>query len=130
MKNLTKTLLIATLSGGIAITAFANTSTDDKSSQRAERIAKIQAERAALFKQADKNGDGKLTEAEFANFNDLQKQAWQARQQQFEKNRFARLDSNKDGALSRDELKNGQFKRAGFKYHKHDKQDQAPIPAV
>ncbi len=129
MKNLAKTLLVATLSGGIAMAAMAATG-DDKSSQRAERIAKIQAERAALFKQADKNSDGKLSETEFANFNDLQKKAWEARQQEFEKNRFARLDSNKDGALSQDELKNGQIKRAGFKHHRHDKQDQAPTPAV
>jgi Ca2+-binding EF-hand superfamily protein len=130
MKNLTKTLLVATLSGGIAMAAFAGNSTDDKSSQRAERISKVQAERTALFKQADKNSDGKLSEAEFANFNDLQQKAWEARQQEFEKNRFARLDSNKDGALSQDELKNGQIKRAGFKHHKQDKEDQAPTPAV
>lgn len=126
MKNLTKSLLIATLGGGIVMAAFAGTATDDKSTQRAERIAKVQAERDALFKQADANHDGKLSPAEFASFNDLQKKAWEARQQEFEKNRFARIDTNKDGALSEDELKAAKIHRAGFKHRHHGGQDQAP----
>lgn len=135
MKSLSKNLLIATLSCGMAVAAYANTATDSKSPQRAERMAKFEAERAELFKQADSNKDSKLTETEFATFKDLQKKAHEARKQEFEKNRFARLDSNKDGALSQDELKSAQIKRAGFKHrqHQHDHQhnkDVAAKPAI
>lgn len=130
MKTLTKNLLVAILGGSIAMAAFAGTATDEKTGQRAERIAKIQAERDALFKQADANRDGKLSPAEFASFNDLQKKAWEARKQEFEKNRFARIDSNKDGALSEDELKAAQIHRAGFKHRQHGGPDQASAPTL
>lgn len=120
MKTLSKNLLIATLSCGMAVAAYASTTTDSKHPQRAERIAKFEAERAELFKQADSNKDGKLSETEFANFKVLQDKAREAKKAEFEKNRFARLDANKDGALTQDELKAAQIKHAGFRHHQHD----------
>ncbi|WP_026472107.1 EF-hand domain-containing protein [Alkanindiges illinoisensis] len=121
MKTLLKTLSVAILSGGIAVSAFAASTTPanaDKAQQRTEHMAKMQAQQAALFQQADANKDGKLSSTEFARFNELKKAAWEAHKQEFEKNRFARLDSNKDGSLSMDELKTAQAKRASFKHHR------------
>lgn len=94
--------------------------TPEHAQQRADRMAKFEAEKAALFQQADGNKDGKLSTAEFAKFKELQKNAWQARKQDAEKNRFARLDSNKDGALSLQELNAPHSQRAGFKHHRDD----------
>ncbi len=129
MNALIKTLLVSTLGFGVAFTAFANTPADSKNTQRTERMAKMQAEHAALFQQADANKDGKLSAAEFAKFNELKKAAWETRKQEFEKNRFARLDTNKDGALSLDELKADHGKKGGFKHRKGGTQ-QAQKPAV
>ena len=92
-------------------------------------MAKMQAERTALFQQADANHDGKLSPAEFATFKQLKQQARQLHKQEFEKNRFARLDTNKDGQVSEDELKAAQAKRAAFKQH-HPMQDQAPAASM
>ncbi|XID74931.1 EF-hand domain-containing protein [Alkanindiges sp. WGS2144] len=137
MKTLSTTLLAAILGLGLAVSAIAaptttqasSTTTANKDSQRAERMAKMQAEQAALFQQADANKDGKLSEAEFAKFNELKKAAWEARKQEFEKNRFARLDTNKDGVLSMDELKAGHGKKGGFKHRKNAHQ-QVQKPAI
>lgn len=139
MKNLAKTLSVAILGCGIAVSAFAATTTTqsvstqpaktDHSAKHAERQAKMQAQQAALFQQADSNKDGKLSATEFAKFNALQKAAWEARKQDMEKNRFAHLDSNKDGALSMDELKTAQVKRASFKHHNKGHRDM-PKPAL
>lgn len=131
MTTLVKTLSVAILGCGMAFSAFAATTTTqqvhpDHSAKHAERQAKMQAQQAALFQQADSNKDGKLSATEFAKFNDLKKAAWEARQQEMEKNRFARLDANKDGALSMDELKTAQAKRASFKHHKEHRDMQKP----
>lgn len=134
MKTLSKTLAVAIVSSGIAVSAFAATSTTqpantDHSAKQTERKAKMQAQQVALFQQADSNKDGKLSSTEFAKFNELKKAAWQARKQEMEKNRFARLDSNKDGALSIDELKTAQAKRASFNHHNKAHRDM-PKPAI
>lgn len=118
MNALIKTVLVTILGFGAAFTAFANTPADSKNTQRTERMAKMQAEQAALFQQADANKDGKLSEAEFAKYQELKKAAWEARKQEYAKARFARLDTNKDGVLSLDELKADQGKKGGFKHHK------------
>ncbi|RYY80861.1 MAG: EF-hand domain-containing protein [Moraxellaceae bacterium] len=134
MNTFSKTLSVAILGCGVAVSAFAATSTTtpanvDKAQQRSERMAKMQAQQTALFQQADSNKDGKLSATEFAKFNTLQKAAWEARKQEMEKNRFARLDANKDGSLSMDELKTAQAKRASFKHHHKGHRDM-PKPAV
>ena len=135
MKTLSKTLSVAILGCGIAVSAFAATSTTspapaDHTAKQAQRQAKMQAQQAALFQQADSNKDGKLSATEFARFNELIKAAWEARKQEMEKNRFARLDANKDGALSMDELKTAQAKRASFKHHHNGGQPDMPKPVL
>lgn len=132
MKSLSKTLLITTLGCGMAVAAYAGTTTDSKDTHRTERMAKFEAERAELFKQADSNKDGKLSESEFAQLKVLQEKAREAKKAEFEKQQFARLDSNKDGALSQDELKAGHAKRAGFmRHHQHDHEmDPATKPTI
>lgn len=129
-KNLPlKSLSAAVLTGAMAMSAMAVPTpvqpqanpvqrTPEQAQQRADRMAKFEAEKAALFQQADGNKDGKLSAAEFGKFKELQKNAWQARKQDAEKNRFARLDSNKDGALSLQELNAPRAQRAGFKHHR------------
>ena len=132
-KNLPlKSLSAAVLTGAMAMSAMAAPTpvqppqpqanpvqrTPEQAQQRADRMAKFEAQKAALFQQADGNKDGKLSAAEFGKFKELQKNAWQARKQDAEKNRFARLDSNKDGALSLQELNAPRAQRAGFKHHR------------
>lgn len=158
MKSLSKTALVKTLSfknlplkslsaavltGAMAMSAMAAPTpvqppqpqanpvqrTPEQAQQRADRMAKFEAEKAALFQQADGNKDGKLSAAEFGKFKELQKNAWQARKQDAEKNRFARLDSNKDGALSLQELNAPRAQRAGFKHHR-DGAAPAPKPML
>ena len=120
MNALIKTLLVTTLGFGAAFTAFANTPADTKNAQRAEMMAKMQAQHIALFQQADANKDGKLSEAEFAKFNELKKQAREVHKQTYEKERFARLDTNKDGAVSLEELQAQHGKKGGYMHHKKD----------
>ena len=122
MNALIKTVLVTMLGFGAAFTAFANTPADTKTAQRAEMMAKMQAQHIALFQQADANKDGKLSETEFAKFNELKKQAREANKQMFEKERFARLDSNKDGSVSLEELQAQHGKKGAYK---HDKKDAA-----
>src|SRR5438067_10652465 len=55
------------------------------------------AERAALFAQADADGDGALTPAEFQTFTQLVKQ-------KMAEHRFARADANGDGKVTLAEL--------------------------
>lgn len=140
-KNLPlKSLSAAVLTGAMAMSAMAVPTpvqpqanpvqrTPEQAQQRADRMAKFEAEKAALFQQADGNKDGKLSAAEFGKFKELQKNAWQARKQDAEKNRFARLDSNKDGALSLQELNAPRAQRAGFKHHR-DGAAPAPKPML
>ena len=143
-KNLPlKSLSAAVLTGAMAMSAMAVPTpvqppqpqanpvqrTPEQAQQRADRMAKFEAEKAALFQQADGNKDGKLSAAEFGKFKELQKNAWQARKQDAEKNRFARLDSNKDGALSLQELNAPHAQRAGFKHHR-DGAAPAPKPML
>lgn len=143
-KNLPlKSLSAAVLTGAMAMSAMAAPTpvqppqpqanpaqrTPEQAQQRADRMAKFEAEKAALFQQADGNKDGKLSAAEFGKFKELQKNAWQARKQDAEKNRFARLDSNKDGALSLQELNAPHAQRAGFKHHR-DGAAPAPKPML
>lgn len=143
-KNLPlKSLSAAVLTGAMAMSAMAAPTpvqppqpqanpvqrTPEQAQQRADRMAKFEAQKAALFQQADGNKDGKLSAAEFGKFKELQKNAWQARKQDAEKNRFARLDSNKDGALSLQELNAPHAQRAGFKHHR-DGAAPAPKPML
>ena len=120
MNALIKTLLVTALGFVAAFTAFANTPADSRTAQRAEMMAKMQAQHIALFQQADANKDGKLSEAEFAKFNELKKQAREAYKQTYEKERFARLDSNKDGMISLEELQAQHGKKGTYKHYKKD----------
>jgi hypothetical protein len=57
----------------------------------------IASDKAALFKQADANGDGALSPAEFDTFRQLVRAKMAERM-------FARADTNGDGKLSLDEI--------------------------
>jgi len=61
-------------------------------------------DRAALFTQADADGDGKLTPAEFGTLRELVRQKIAAA-------RFTRLDADGDGAVTSAELEAGHARR-------------------
>lgn len=63
----------------------------------AQLRAQMEAKRAALFTQADGNGDGALSPAEFAKFEELVRNAMQERH-------FAKADTNQDGKVTLEEL--------------------------
>lgn len=134
MKTLLKTLSVALLGCGIAVSAFAATATQsvgtEHSAKQAERQAKMQTQQAALFQQADSNKDGKLSSTEFARFHELKKAMWETRKQDMQNNRFARLDTNKDGGLSLDELKMAQAKHASSKHGHQGGQSAMTKPAL
>ena len=62
----------------------------------------------AIFKKMDKDGDGKLTEAEFVG---NRKDAAADKAKKF----FARLDKNKDGSVTLEEFKTRGKKKKGDK---------------
>ena len=66
----------------------------------------IAADKAAAFAQADANGDGVLSPAEFATFMQLMKA-------KFAERRFAAMDTNGDGKLSLEEIQAAQPHRGG-----------------
>lgn len=68
-----------------------------KGSERADRAAQRAENEAELFRALDQDGDGALSEAEFAGLQD-------ARKAQRKRSAFARLDANSDGVLDRDEF--------------------------
>ncbi len=71
----------------------------------------IKAVKEAKFKEADTNGDGTLSQAELETMKDTRKQAQKDK-------RFAMLDSNGDGQISKEELSNaekGKGKGKGWK---------------
>lgn len=123
MNALIKTVLVTTLGFGAAFTAFANSPTDANTTQHTDMMAKMQMHQAALFQQADANKDGKLSSVEFAKFNQLKKEMHAAHQEARQKDRFTRLDTNKDGLLSLDELKAGQGKKGAYQHHKDGAHD-------
>ena len=59
--------------------------------------AEMNAKRAAIFAQADVDGDGALTPEEFANFHTLMKKAMEA-------DRFTRADADGNGKVTLEEL--------------------------
>ena len=63
-------------------------------------------ERNELFTAADADGDGKLNATEFATLHDLVRQ-------KMDQQRFARLDTDHDGALTSAELEAGLAARRG-----------------
>ena len=76
----------------------------------------IAAQKAALFKQADTDGDGALSPAEFETFRQLVRAAMAERM-------FARADTNGDGKVTLDEL------QAAHPFHggcRHGKGQSAP----
>lgn len=75
-------------------------------------LAEMEAERAALFAQADADGNGSLTLDEFRTFESL------FRDKRAERH-FTRLDGDGDGVVSLDELQaGGPGKRPG-RGHRH-----------
>ncbi len=76
----------------------------------------IAAEKAALFKQADTDGDGALSPAEFETFRQL------VRAQMAER-MFARADANGDGKVTLDEIQAARPFHGGCH---HGKEQSAP----
>jgi hypothetical protein len=67
-------------------------------------------ERAALFAQADADGDGALTPAEFQAFRQLVRQ-------KIAEHRFTRADANGDGKVSLAELEAAGPRHGGCRHH-------------
>jgi hypothetical protein len=77
------------------------------------------ARRAAKFKEADANGDGKLTQGELEAA--IIKRITERVKDRM-KDRFARLETDKDGAISEDEMTARAEHRFEKKDHDHDHQ--------
>jgi hypothetical protein len=88
---LTATPALAALA--VALTATPALAADLRDQLRAEMNAK----RAAIFAQADVDGDGALTPDEFATFHTLMKNAMEA-------DRFTRADADGNGKVTLEEL--------------------------
>lgn len=71
----------------------------------------VAAAETAAFTEADANGDGKLTPTEFATFADLMRQ-------KLESLRFAKLDTDGDGLVSKAELDAGRPTGHGGRHHR------------
>jgi Ca2+-binding EF-hand superfamily protein len=96
MRKLTLTLSAAALALGAGAVAYAQT---PERGMRGQEMTRAQAETMATkaFERADANGDGKIDAADRDARNDA---------------RFARLDTNNDGALSKDEFLASHERRA------------------
>jgi Ca2+-binding EF-hand superfamily protein len=87
-----KTLLVALCVFGASVALAQQPASGNRDARRAE----MQAKADARFKQSDSNHDGKLSQAE-----------WRAAREQRLAEEFARLDANKDGGLTADEMRQG-----------------------
>jgi hypothetical protein len=85
---------------------------DERTALRADMRARFEARRAELVKKYDTNGDGTLDQGERTAMRDA-----------MVKERFAKLDTNQDGALSLDEFEAGHAHRHhgrfGMRGHHH-----------
>lgn len=82
---------------------------------------------AAAFAAADKNGDGKLNLAEFTEFAQARMDAAAA------KTKFAELDADKDGFVTKEELRagmRGQGKKGAEKKETEEKAAEKPAPSA
>ena len=96
MKKVNATLLGALLAAGIgASSAFAQAPVDPLKGDRGERMHKMQER----LKAADKDGDGKISRAEAASMPRLAKH-------------YDEIDTNKDGFITREEMKAYREKQA------------------
>ncbi len=84
-----------------------------------DRRAEMTAARDAAFVQADADKSGTLSPAEFTKFHELVRQ-------QMEAARFKHLDTNGDGALSKEELDAGRPMGPGMMGHHRDHKGAAP----
>ena len=72
--------------------------------EKAHKSPEMDADRAAIFAQADADNSGSLSPDELKNFKQLMRDKHQARM-------FTKLDANGDGGVSLDELKNAHHGR-------------------
>lgn len=90
----------AALATTLAVAAVAHTTHDGAPKTRAEMQARI----AEHFKQADTNGDGFVTKAEFDTARTAMHAKHMERRQQRRAEHFAMLDKDKNGSLSKEEF--------------------------
>ena len=76
----------------------------------AERHAAFEAAATAAFTEADADGSGELSAAEFVNFHEILRAKLEAA-------RFAQLDSDGSGGLSKAELEAGRPGPGGRRFH-------------
>ena len=72
--------------------------------EKGHKNPEMEADRAAIFTQADADTSGSLSPDELKNFKQLMREKRQSRM-------FAKLDANGDGGVSLDELKNAHHGR-------------------
>lgn len=122
MKTLTRTLTLATLAAGVALSSLAVSAQDappprDRGAMAGMHKAMLdqydtnkdgkldEAERAAMradrFKRLDGNGDGKITKAEFPQALEAEAEAQKARRAEM---MFDAMDANKDGTVTAEEF--------------------------
>jgi Ca2+-binding EF-hand superfamily protein len=90
----------AALAATLAVAGYAQPAPDGPPKTRADLQARI----ADHFKKADANGDGYVTKAEFDAARQAMRAKFAERRAEHREKRFAMLDSNKDGQLSKQEF--------------------------
>lgn len=102
---MTKTPWIAgvALAATFAASAFAAPPADGPPGPPRTR-AELQAKIAEHFRQADTNGDGVITAAERDAAREAMKAKWQERRAERKEQRFAELDTDRNGSLSKAEF--------------------------
>ena len=96
----TRWIIVTGLAASLAAAAYAQPPAEGPPRTRAELQARI----AEQFKQADANGDGYVTSAEFKAAREARLAGFAEHREKRRAEHFAMLDTNKDGSLSKEEF--------------------------